>query len=203
MARLVDVGAAAVGAFAGTNVDDFVVLLLLILGIPEGGLHRRQIVAGQYLGFGALVTVSLLGAAALRPVPESSIGLFGLVPLGLGVRGVIKARKADARRPGRPILAGNMTAVAIVTIANGVDNVFIYILFFRELGAMNTAISIVVFLVMLGMLCTITLAIGERARAILSTMRNTQWLSPAVLIVIGVAVLIRTGALAHLAGLAS
>ena len=37
-------------------------------------------VAGQYLGFIALVVVSLLGAVALRSVSENLVGLLGVVP---------------------------------------------------------------------------------------------------------------------------
>ena len=66
--------AAAVGVFAGTDVDDLVVLTVLFLA---AGTDRRwrlgagHIWAGQYLGIGVLVLVSVLAA----------LGLAGLVAL--------------------------------------------------------------------------------------------------------------------------
>jgi cadmium resistance protein CadD (predicted permease) len=197
--RLVDVGGIAAGAFAGTNVDDFVVLLLLILGIPAGGHRRRQIVAGQYLGFTALVVISLLGATALRSMSENLIGLLGIIPLTLGIRGLLRIARSRSASQDEPILAGNLATVAMVTIANGGDNVSVYVLLFRGLNAGEIAVSITVFLFLLGFLCAVAIAIGERAKMVLSAMGNTQWLTSIVFTVIGIAVLVRTDAVTHLA----
>lgn len=202
MGRLVDVCGTAVGAFAGTNVDDFVVLLLLIMGIPAGGHRRWQIVAGQYLGFSALVVISLLGAAALRSVSENLVGLLGVIPLALGIRGLARIARGRSAPQDEPILAGSLATVAMVTVANGGDNVSVYVLLFRGLKAAEIALSVGLFLVMLGFLCALALVIGERAKLVLGAMGNTQWLTSIVFTVIGIAVLVRTGAVAHLADLA-
>jgi cadmium resistance protein CadD (predicted permease) len=58
-----------------------------------------------------------------------------------------------------------------------------------------------VFFVMLAALCAVALVIGERAKLVLGAMGNTQWLTSIVFTVIGIAVLVRTGAATHLAGL--
>lgn len=201
MGSLLDVCGTAVGAFVGTNVDDFVVLLLLILGIPAGGNRRWQIVAGQYFGFSALVLISLLGAAALRSVSENLVGLLGVVPLALGILGLARIARGRSTPQGEPILAGNLATVAMVTVANGGDNISVYVLLFRGLKAAEIAVSIGVFLVMLGILCAVALVIGERAKLVLGAMGNTQWLTSTVFTVIGIAVLVHTGAAAHLADL--
>lgn len=182
-------------------MDDFVVLLLLILGIPAGGNRRWQIVAGQYLGFSVLVVVSLLGAAALRGVSENLVGLLGVVPLGLGIRGLTRVARGRSAAQNAPILAGSLATVAMVTVANGGDNVSVYVLLFRGLSIAEITMSIAVFLVMLGFLCAVALFIGERAKLVLGAMGNTQWLTSIVFSVIGIAVLVRTGAAAHIADL--
>lgn len=201
MGRLVEVCGTAVGAFVGTNVDDFVVLLLLILGIPAGGHRRWQIVAGQYLGFSALVVISLLGAVALRSVSENLVGLLGLIPLALGIRGLARIARGRSAPQDEPILAGSLATVAMVTVANGGDNVSVYVLLFRGLKVAEIAMSIGVFFVMLGFLCAVALVIGERAKLVLGAMGNTQWLTSIVFTVIGIAVLFRTGTVAHIADL--
>ena len=78
---------AAGGVFAGTNVDDLIVLTVLFLsGAATGTPRRWQIWVGQYLGIAVLVAVSAVAAAGLSIVPDRWIGLLGLIPFGLGLR---------------------------------------------------------------------------------------------------------------------
>ena len=82
----------AAGVFAGTNVDDLLVLTVLFLAARASGRPRPwQIWAGQYAGIGVLVLVSVLAALGLTLVPDRWVGLLGLVPIALGVRGLIAA----------------------------------------------------------------------------------------------------------------
>lgn len=200
MTRLLDVCGTAAGAFVGTNIDDFVVLLLLILGIPQGGNRTWQIVAGQYVGFCVLIVVSVLGAAALHNVSEEWVGLLGVIPLALGLRGIVLAMLRPATQQEKPILAGSLATVAIVTIGNGGDNVSVYVLLFRELSPVNIAVTAFVFLLMLGGLCAVAMIIGRKAKTLLRAIRSTQWVTPIVFIIIGTLLLIRTGAITRIAG---
>ena len=45
-------------AFAGTNIDDIIILLLFFSQV-DANLRRRHIVFGQYLGFTAIILASL------------------------------------------------------------------------------------------------------------------------------------------------
>ncbi len=198
MPHLAGVAFTAVGAFIGTNIDDFVVLLLLILGMPQSGMRQWQIVSGQYLGFCVLLAVSTLGAAALRTVSENWVGLLGIVPLALGIRGLVRARSGSAAVPRTPIIAKNVATVVTITVANGGDNISVYILLFRRLDLADTVITILIFLLLLGGLCAAALAIGQHARLIPGLLRSGQWLTPAVFVIIGSLVLIRTGTLSRL-----
>lgn len=201
MAHLASVAGTAAGAFAGTNIDDLVVLLLLVLGMPVDGIRRWQIVMGQYLGFSVLLVISACGALALHAVPDSWAGLLAVVPLALGIRGLIQARRGPGATGATPILAGSAASVAIVTVANGGDNVSVYAVLFRQLNPAGIAVTIVVFLVMLGALCAMALVIGRHARFIPRIVRGNKWFTPSVYVIIGAVLLIRTGALAHLASL--
>jgi cadmium resistance protein CadD (predicted permease) len=200
VAHLASVVGTAAGAFVGTNIDDFVVLLLLVLGMPLDGIRRWQIVIGQYLGFSVLLVISACGALALHAVSESWAGLLAIVPLALGVRGLIQAWRAPDATGRAPILAGTVAKVAIVTVANGGDNVSVYAVLFRQLNAAGTVVTILVFLVMLGGLCALALVIGRHARVIPGIARGNKWLTPSVYVIIGVVLLIRTGAISRLVG---
>jgi cadmium resistance protein CadD (predicted permease) len=71
--------------FAATNIDDIFVLMLFFSQV-NSRLRPRHIVAGQYLGFTALVAISLLGFLGGLVVPRAWIGLLGLAPILIGVK---------------------------------------------------------------------------------------------------------------------
>jgi cadmium resistance protein CadD (predicted permease) len=81
-----DLGVAA-AAFVGTNVDNCVVTMAMVAGAPLERAHR--IAAGQVFGFAVLVAVSAAAAAVLFEFSSAVVGLLGLVPLAIGVRGLI------------------------------------------------------------------------------------------------------------------
>jgi cadmium resistance protein CadD (predicted permease) len=128
---------AAIAVFAATNVDD---LFVLAAFFADARFRARTIVFGQMLGIGVLVAASAGLAAAALTVPEGWPALLGLVPLGLGLwkfallaheprRVVDGDLPADERRTVR----WKTLAVAGVTIANGGDNLAVYVpLFVRE-----------------------------------------------------------------------
>ncbi|PIK72809.1 hypothetical protein CS379_11930, partial [Methylobacterium frigidaeris] len=114
----------AITLFASTNIDDIVVLI----GFFSDPRYRpRQIVIGQSLGIAVLVLASLAGSLLSLVVAPSWLGLLGLVPIVLGVRGLLALRRDDEDEVAiEPTSLGNTLAVASVTIANGGDNLGIY-----------------------------------------------------------------------------
>ena len=95
-----DLGVAA-AAFVGTNVDNTVVAMAMVAGAP---LERaRRIAFGQVVGFVLLVVVSAAAAALLFEFSTAVVGLLGLVPLAIGVRGLVllaRHRGGEARDAG-------------------------------------------------------------------------------------------------------
>ncbi|MFG1860248.1 cadmium resistance transporter [Microbispora bryophytorum] len=86
----------AFAVFAGTNVDDVVILTVLFLSArAKGWPHPWPIVTGQYAGIAALVLVSGVAALGLAVIPDQWVGLLGLVPLALGVRGLHRHLAVD------------------------------------------------------------------------------------------------------------
>ena len=137
----VDLGVGIV-VFAATNLDD---MLLLAAFFADARMSRRAIVAGQFLGIGALVAAAVLAARLALAVPAGWIALLGFVPLVLGLaklRDLRRAKAADAesdesdhraaretdgRRPW-----GQALAVGAVTIAHGGDNLGAWIPLFAH-----------------------------------------------------------------------
>jgi len=127
--------------FASTNVDD---VFLLAAFFADPRLRRRSIVLGQFLGIGALVAASAAAACASLAVPDGYPALLGVVPLALGLHKLWRIRRSDRSEGGdnegtdgdeqalsRSGRAQALT-VAAVTIANGGDNLGVYIPLFAK-----------------------------------------------------------------------
>ncbi|MEV6523544.1 cadmium resistance transporter [Longispora sp. NPDC051575] len=186
--------AAAVGVFAGTNVDDLLILTVLFLSSRATGRPGRwQIWVGQYLGVGALVAVSALAALGLQVVPDRWVGLLGLVPVGLGVRGLVGAFRNAANGADAPRVAGGWLAVAGVTVANGADNVSVYTPMLRTIGVTEGLVTVGVFAVLVAVWCVAGSWLGSHRRVVAVIERHGHWIVPVVFVVIGAAIIAESG----------
>ena len=174
----------AAGVFIGTNIDDLIVLTVLMLAHRAHGKPRVwQIWAGQYLGIGALVAVSVLAALGLTIVPDRWVGLLGLIPIALGIRSLLK------RQDGPPTVAANTFAIAAVTIANGADNISVYTPLFRTIGAGPTVLTIAVFALLTAVWCLVSAWLASHRKVVAVVQRWGHWIVPAVFIAIGLVIL--------------
>ncbi|MBU5483855.1 cadmium resistance transporter [Clostridium sp. MSJ-11] len=79
-------------AFVSTNIDDIFILMLFFSQI-NNAMKIRHIVIGQYLGVGALITISIIGALGVSIIPYEYVGLLGLVPIYLGIKAYVDYKK--------------------------------------------------------------------------------------------------------------
>ncbi len=124
----------AVAAFVATDIDD---LLLLMLCFANPRLYRSAIVSGQFAGIGALVLISALAAAFAVKLPSGWVALLGLVPLVMGLLALRAGHHDDdddeaAGRIGGLRWPAQVLAMASVTLANGGDNLGVYIPLFAK-----------------------------------------------------------------------
>ncbi len=191
---------AAAALFVGTDVDDLIVLTVLFLSARTAGRPRAaQIWAGQYLGIAALVIVSAAAAAGLTIVPDRWVGLLGLVPFALGVKGLISAIRADGEDE-PPAPATGLLAVASLTIANGADNISVYTPLFRSIGLIDSLVTVAVFAVGVALWCLAASWLGSHPRVIAVVGRFGHWIVPFVFMALGAIILIESGAIGLLAG---
>lgn len=197
MKTIVVTVAAAAALFAGTNIDDMVVLAVLnVSSRADGRPSMRQIWAGQYAGVAVLVAISLLGALGLAFVPERWIWLLGLLPLGLGVGKLAIAIQVH-NRGGHvsPAGARGLTSVIGLTIANGGDNIAAYTPVFRAQTARETVITIAVFAVGVALWCLVGFRMVRHPMINQVIQRWGHWIVPAVYILIGLFIFRKTGVL--------
>ena len=121
----------AIAMFAVTNIDD-ILLLSLYFGQAKGrGVQELRIVVGQYVGFGGILAVSIVGAYGASLLSGDVVAYLGLVPLLLGVRAAVEvwrgrdrpAEDVDGAEPDGPTIHH----VAAITFANGGDNIGVYL----------------------------------------------------------------------------
>ena len=204
-----DLGIAA-AAFVGTNVDNCVVTMARVAGAPLQRAHR--IAAGQIIGFVIVVAVSAAGAAVLYEFSPAVVGLLGLVPLAIGVSGLLGLvrrssgggntapavvptgrRRRWRRRPEDRAVGQSLTAAALVTVAAGGDNLAAYIPLFRVGGATNLGAIAAVFIVGEVLVTWLVLAGGRHPKARQMMLRMGHVAVPVLLCCVGVLVMVQAG----------
>lgn len=192
---------AAFSAFTATNLDD-IILLVLLFSRLNSHLKLGHVVSGQFLGISALVLVSLSGYLSRSVLPESWLGLLGLLPISLGSAQLIQRFQAgfvdtqndfSDQLPALP-LAG-MLGVAGLTIANGSDNIGVYLPLFASDSASEIGITLLVFAVLTACWCQLAWWLTRAPFVATVLQRYGEALLPAVLIALGGVILHNSGTL--------
>ncbi|HTJ95343.1 MAG TPA: cadmium resistance transporter, partial [Pararobbsia sp.] len=208
----------AVAAFAATNVDNLFVLLAFF---AEARDEWRTVVVGQYMGSLALVAFSCVIAAMMINVPRAYVGLIGVMPILIGIGKALELfRRGNGRGPGVPDVddvadleqAGAVPgtpgqdrapgqapsskwAVATVAIANGSDNLSVYVpLFAARPISQGTAIALV-FIIMIALWCGLAKWLVSHRLIGRPISRYAHLVLPWVLIFIGASVIVGNGTL--------
>ena len=185
----------AFAMFAATSIDDAVVLVVLNVASQAGGVPKRwQIWAGQYLGFSVIVLVAFLAALGLRVVPVEWVGLMGLIPLLLGIRGLlnlIRTRRDSDQVP--PVMATGLFSVVAITVSNGGDNIALYTPVFRIIGVADAALTLAVFAVCTALWCLAGQLAVSHQRVVEVLQRSSRSLVPVVFVVLGFYIIGRSG----------
>ena len=192
----------AMGLFAATNIDDIIVLSLFFArGAGRSGTTTR-ILAGQYLGFTAILAVSvggaLLGATLL---PPAALPYFGLLPIVLGLRAAWLAWRDRRTQPAptddpATLLTPGTWQVAVITFANGGDNIGVYVPIFAVSTIATIGVYIIVFLIGVAIWCAAGRYFASHPIIAKALSRWGHIVLPVALITIGALILIKGGAFA-------
>ncbi|HEY1704588.1 MAG TPA: cadmium resistance transporter [Trebonia sp.] len=178
--------------FAGTNVDDMVIISLLSASARAGRPPRDwQIWAGQYVGFGALIGASLLLGRGLSLAPERFLWVLALIPFAVGVFGLVNVVRSRRRgeEPKAPSPTAGMYGVAAITIIDGGDDLAAYTPFYATVHTGEIGVSIAVFVVMIAIWCLIGRHISRYKRVADVIDDYGDWILPVTMVLLGVYVL--------------
>lgn len=193
----------ALVVFVSTNIDD---ILLLTAFFSDPKLRVKAIVTGQYLGIGSLVVVSVVTAVLALSIPPSLLALLGILPIALGCYKLYELYKnkqieseekenelkndinASEHRAAKNF-GSQALGVASVTLANGGDNLGIYIPIFTA-HSNALVIFVIVFAVMTAVWCVLGYIIVNN-RVLGTTIRKYgHKILPFVLILLGLDILL-------------
>jgi len=201
---------AGITAFVATNIDDIIILLLFFAQV-DANFRRRHIVIGQYLGFTLLILASLPGFFGGLVVPSEWIGLLGLLPIAIGLKQLVNRQEdtaqvqtvtsdfepSSARKPLVSFLSSVLSPqtykVAAVTVANGGDNISIYIPLFAGNNLVSLGVILGIFFLMVGVWCAIAYLLTRQPTIAQVLSRYGNAVVPFVLIGLGLFILYERG----------
>ncbi|MEH2109343.1 cadmium resistance transporter [Nostoc sp.] len=197
-------------AFIATNIDDIIILLIFFSQI-DANFRRRHILLGQYLGFSAIIIASLPGFFGGLVIQREWIGLLGLLPIGIGIHHLVYKEEdtitvqtvsSDFNQPTstNPVLSFILSIlhpqtykVAAVTIANGGDNISIYIPLFAGHDLASLGVILSIFFIMVGVWCAIAYFLSRQPTIANILSRYGNAVIPFVLIGLGLFIMYDRG----------
>jgi cadmium resistance protein CadD (predicted permease) len=203
MKSLVALLGLAIVLFVSTNVDDLVVLIAFF---ANSRFRARDVVAGQYAGVAVLFIVSAAGALLSLVIPKAYLGLLGIFPILIGIGKLLELRRDRTRTaPSKDLVAttgshGNIASVALVTVANGGDNIGVYIPSFAVHSGTQVAIIAVVFVALTALLCMLAHWMVSHPRFGAPLRRYGHIFAPLVLIGLGILIIHNAGSIPSLLG---
>lgn len=191
-------------AFATTNIDDIFILLALFSqvrteAIRKEGIAVREkakikklyIVIGQYFGFSLIISLSIIGSLSSFFIPVSWIGLLGFVPIYMGVKGLLSIRSNKSNEVIDNV-SGSLFKVASITLANGADNISIYIPMLASQTLEANIVTLIIFFSMIAIWCFISYILIRTPILAKALEKNGHIIVPIVLIGLGIFILFRS-----------
>jgi cadmium resistance protein CadD (predicted permease) len=200
-------------AFTVTNIDDMMILLLLF-SQSDSSFRKRHIFIGQYLGFFAIIMLSLPGFFGGLFIQREWLGLLGIIPIAIGMKQLInqqiettESTEVQTVNPDFPrllhpnpvfsfflsILHPNTYQVAAITIANSGDNISVYIPLFAGQDFVSLGIIIAVFLAMVGVGCGIAYLLTSQVTIGYILSRYGRAMIPFILMALGLFIMYDRG----------
>jgi cadmium resistance protein CadD (predicted permease) len=151
-----------------------------------------------------LFGVSAAGALLSLVIPNAYLGLLGILPILIGIRKLVALRHERVQTNQAtsvhrtPSSYGNIAGVALVTIANGGDNVGVYMPSFAVHSGSQIVAIAVVFAAMTALWCMLAHRMVSHPRFGAPFRRYTHIFAPLVLIGLGVLIIHNAGTIVWL-----
>lgn len=189
----------AIGVYISTSID-YLIILIILFAQPSQNKQKWHIYAGQYLGTGLLVGVSLFAAYVVNFVPEAwMVGLLGLIPIYLGIRFAIVGEGEEEEeeeiieRLEQSKANQLFWTVTLLTIASGGDNLSIYIPYFASLDWAQTLVALLVFAIGVLIFCELSRVLSSIPLISETIEKYKRIIVPLVFILLGLYIMYESG----------
>jgi cadmium resistance protein CadD (predicted permease) len=205
MSELITTLLVGISAFVATNIDDIAILLLLFSQLSSN-FRCRHIVAGQYLGFTVLIIASLPGLFGGLIISPHWIGLLGLIPITMGISSLINREEnepleavvttpEDQDAKNTSVFNVSTYKVAAITIANGSDNISVYIPLFASSNTVDFVIITGLFFILIAIWCYLAYKLTYQVKIAMVLSQHSTYALPFILIILGGIITLKTEAL--------
>ncbi|MDZ8140273.1 MAG: cadmium resistance transporter [Nostoc sp. DedQUE04] len=196
-------------AFATTFDDNL--YLTAFFGKVNRNFRPKHVVLGEFLGFTTLVCASLPGFFGGLIIPSSWIGLLGLLPITIGISNLISREEQEetvqavsvdltspvkSARQKKSLLATirdpQTYRVSAVTIANGGNNIGIYVPLFASSNLPSLGVILCVCYCAVGMWCLLSYNLTRNPLMTPVLTRYGRKIFPFILIYLGLSILIKS-----------
>jgi cadmium resistance transport/sequestration family protein len=194
---------AGISSFIATNIDDIIILMLFFSQVSDR-LRPRHIIIGQYLGFSVLIFASLPGLLGGLIISHEWIGLLGIVPIIIGIKQLLSRDKDEDEEAIQTVsysstmnsllskfFSRQTYSIAAVTVANGGDNIGIYIPLFASGDLLSFGIILIVFYLLIGVWCALAYLLTRHPTIGKLLARYGNAIVPFVLIGLGIYILVK------------
>jgi cadmium resistance transport/sequestration family protein len=193
----------SITSFVATNIDDIAILMLFFAQVSST-FRPRHVVIGQYLGFLGLIAASLPGFFGGLLIPKAWLGWLGVLPIAIGISSLVnrseepeiqtvtalqtlpKSRIFSAMTR---LVAPQSYQVAAVTLANGGDNVGIYVPLFANSSPVSLLGIVSIFLILVGVWCYVAFQLTRHPPIAAFLTHQGQKFVPFVLVGLGIYIL--------------
>jgi len=208
----------AISAAFATTFDDNL-YLTAFYGKVNQTFRVRHIVFGEFIGFTVLVIASLPGFLGGLIIPEAWIGLLGFLPIAIGISHLL-SREEVAETVDTSVFTSSVKfhqshksllatirdpqtyRVSAVTIANGGNNIGIYVPLFASSDLPSLGVILCVCYLTVGLWCFLSYYMTRNPVMAPILTRYGRRIFPFVLIYLGFSILIKSGSYRLLPGLA-
>ena len=177
-------------SFITTNLDDLCIMAVLFAA--NGKNRHLQIHLGHFLGMAFLVSLSLFISLGAKFVLGEHIRLLGIVPVIMGIKYYMDAsrRKESGSEEPAASSAGLVIGTALITAANGADNVAVYTSLFSSFAGNDIVLSLLLFAVLTMLLGILSEKLLDAGPVKVFINRYSRYFVPILLAAIGVMTLL-------------
>ncbi|MEH2002086.1 MAG: cadmium resistance transporter [Nostoc sp.] len=210
MAWLISTLFIGISAAFATTFDDNL-YLTAFFGKVNRSFRPKHIIIGEFLGFTALVFASLPGFFGGMIIPTTWIGLLGLLPVAIGISNLISREQEEetvqavsvdltsptkSARQKKSLLATirdpQTYRVSAVTVANGGNNIGIYVPLFASSNLPSLGVILCVCYCTVGVWCLLSYNLTRNPMITPVLTRYGRKVFPFVLIYLGLSILIKS-----------